>query len=127
MPWACKTICTQIGCGVLVAKPGRCAAHSAEINKQYNKYRAQREDPTDKFYHTARWQRLRASILASEPLCRHCLSAGMVTAAVLVDHIIEVKQGGEMWDTDNLQPLCNHCHEIKSVAEGSRFGRGRRT
>jgi 5-methylcytosine-specific restriction protein A len=41
-------------------------------------------------------------------------------AAVLVDHIEPVKQGGDMWDPGNLQPLCNLCHERKSAAEGSR-------
>jgi 5-methylcytosine-specific restriction endonuclease McrA len=34
---------------------------------------------------------------------------------------VPVKQGGEFWNRDNLQPLCNDCHEIKSYAEESRW------
>jgi 5-methylcytosine-specific restriction protein A len=128
MPWACKTICTKPGCGVLVPKPGLCAVHLAELRKDQNDRRAKRQDPSDKFYHTAQWQRLRASVLTAQPLCRTCEEQGLVVAAILVDHIVPVKDGGPMWDTANLQPLCNLCHERKSVDEGGRFvprrGRG---
>lgn len=126
MPWAAKTICTKPGCGVLVPKPGRCAAHLAQQRRDYSSERAARNDPTDRFYHTARWQRLRASVLAEEPLCRACQVERRVVVALVVDHIVPVKAGGAMWDRDNLQPLCNACHEAKSYAEGSRFVSRRR-
>ena len=102
-------------------KPGLCDVHLAESHKQQNDQRAERQDPTDKFYHTAQWRRLRASVLAATPLCRMCESEGRIAVAVLVDHIVPVKVGGQIWDVANLQPLCNACHEAKSVAEGSRF------
>ena len=121
MPWACKTVCRRLGCGALVPKPGLCDVHLAESRKQQNDQRAERHDPTDKFYHTSQWRRLRASVLAATPLCRACESSGRIVAAVLVDHIVPVKVGGSIWDAANLQPLCNACHEAKSVAEGSRF------
>lgn len=31
-----------------------------------------------------------------------------------VDHKIAVSLGGQMWDEDNLQPLCNDCHKKKT-------------
>jgi hypothetical protein len=43
--------------------------------------------PWHAWYKTARWQRLRARQLQSEPLCRMCLERGLVTVANTVDHI----------------------------------------
>jgi hypothetical protein len=58
---------------------------------------------------SARWKRLRAYVLAREPLCRHC---GDV--ATDVDHI-----SGDPSDnrTSALQPLCHSCHSIKTGQE----------
>lgn len=120
MPWAAATVCTQPGCGKLVAKPGYCDLHRAAAHRAYNLRRRGRNLASDRYYHTAAWQKLRLSVLMAEPMCRMCKREGRLTAAVLVDHVQPVKQGGEFWDYDNLQPLCNHCHEIKSTREGSR-------
>lgn len=56
-----------------------------------------------------RWQRLRAAVLAREPLCRHC---GEV--ATDVDHI-----SGDPSDNrlSALQPLCHACHSSKTMRE----------
>jgi 5-methylcytosine-specific restriction protein A len=96
--------------------------HLAESRQRYNAERAARGDPTDAFYHTAQWRRVRAGVVREEPCCRHCLARGKVTATKVVDHIVPVKHGGDMWERSNLQGLCNDCHEIKSASEGSRFG-----
>lgn len=63
---------------------------------------------------SAQWQRLRASILIDEPLCRHCMSRGIVTAGTDVDHI-----SGDPSDNsrENLQVLCHSCHSIKTAAD----------
>ncbi len=109
-----------------MAMPGYCQAHQRVVYREYNQARAAKNLPSDKAYHTAAWRKLRLSVLNSEPLCRICKAAGKVTAAYLVDHIVPVKQCGEFWDRENLQPLCNDCHEIKSNAEGSRRSAARR-
>lgn len=31
-----------------------------------------------------------------------------------VDHINAVSLGGDMWDENNLRPLCNSCHKVKT-------------
>ena len=63
---------------------------------------------------SAAWQRLRASVLAGEPLCRMCQAFGFTTEATDVDHI-----NGDPGDnsTDNLQPLCHECHSLKTAAD----------
>lgn len=63
---------------------------------------------------TSAWQRLRASVLAREPLCRHCVQAGKVTPATDVDHI-----SGDPSDNrlEALQPLCHACHSRKTAAD----------
>ena len=60
------------------------------------------------------WQRLRASVLAEEPLCRRCSYFGQTVPATDVDHI-----SGDPSDNsrDNLQGLCHECHSIKTAAD----------
>ncbi len=65
-----------------------------------------------------RWRRIRNAALAGEPLCRHCAEAGRVTAAVLVDHIVPLPAGTH--DRENLQPLCQQCHAVKTTSERQR-------
>ena len=68
------------------------------------------------------WQRLRASVLSGEPLCRHCAARGIVTEATDVDHI-----SGDPGDnsSENLQPLCHSCHSRKTASDhGKRVSMG---
>ena len=47
------------------------------------------------------WQKLRASVLAGEPLCRHCAARGLVVPATDVDHM----NGADDNRLESLQPL----------------------
>ena len=64
----------------------------------------------------AAWDRLRARILAREPLCRACRERGRVTVATDLDHSIPKAKGGTD-DESNLAPLCRPCHDAKSAAD----------
>ena len=75
-------------------------------------------------YSTSRWQRTRMAQLKREPLCRMCRSDGVVSAAVLVDHIREISDGGAVHDHANLQSLCCKCHARKTEIERKRRRRG---
>ncbi|WP_157896746.1 HNH endonuclease signature motif containing protein [Acidovorax carolinensis] len=59
------------------------------------------------------WQKLRASVLAGEPLCRHCAARGLVVPATDVDHM----NGADDNRLESLQPLCHECHSRKTAAE----------
>ncbi|KRG38833.1 hypothetical protein ARC78_15260 [Stenotrophomonas pictorum JCM 9942] len=76
---------------------------------------AKRTLPTN----SAAWRRLRAAILADEPLCRICASKGYTRGANHVDHINGDPSNNDM---TNLQPLCAPCHSRKTAAEDGGFG-----
>lgn len=63
---------------------------------------------------SAAWYRLRARVLAEEPLCRHCGQP-----ATDVDHL-----SGDPSDNRraNLQPLCHPCHSHKTGRERAGLG-----
>ena len=67
---------------------------------------------------SAAWKRLRAEVLADEPLCRACASRGLVVPATDIDHIINGE--GDYSDDNsraNLQPLCHECHSLKTARD----------
>lgn len=63
---------------------------------------------------TARWQRLRASVLAEHPLCAHCFERGAITPATDVDHADGNPANNER---SNLQSLCHACHSTKTMCK----------
>ena len=70
---------------------------------------------TSPIYGTSRWQRLRNRKKKNKPLCEDCLERGVVMPMYCVDHIVEIKDGGEPFDYDNLRSLCRVCHGRKTV------------
>ena len=78
-------------------------------------------NPWRRWYWTSRWRRLAKGQLAAEPLCRTCLSGGVVTAATVCDHI--ERHGGDerkFW-AGPFQSVCADCHDrMKQRAERGR-------
>ena len=72
---------------------------------------------TDFDYQSKDWRRLRKTQLTEHPLCKMCLDNGKVTAAKVADHIKPILEGGEAWDIENLQSLCETCHRVKTGKE----------
>ncbi|MAO13716.1 HNH endonuclease [Marinobacter sp.] len=65
--------------------------------------------------YSAAWARLRAEVLANEPLCRHCKARGLVTPATEVDHIVDSRDDySDDNSRENLQSLCTPCHSLKT-------------
>lgn len=58
----------------------------------------------------------RFEFLQANPLCKHCQQKGLITLAVVVDHVIPLFQGGSD-HASNKQSLCKDCHRVKSVLE----------
>ena len=84
----------------------KCSTQSARIyDKQY------RNQKSNKFYHSKQWKEIRNIQLRQSPLCISCS-----LPAKVVDHIVEIKDGGEKLLLDNLQSMCISCHNIKTAS-----------
>ena len=58
-------------------------------------------------YSTGRWQRLRRVILNRDTYrCRVCGRHGFE-----VHHKVPIRDGGAVWDPENLEVRCRDCHE----------------
>jgi len=111
-----KRPCARPGCGNLVER-GYCTVHRKAEDAADRRGRG----TASQRGYDARWGKVRALHLGREPLCRMCRAEGRVTPAQMVDHILPLRQGGARLREDNLQSLCNSCHNRKT-AEDQRRG-----
>lgn len=104
--------CGHPGCGVLVRDgTSRCPKHPNE---------AWAKKPTaTKRVTGRRLQAMRADLFSRHPLCVECQRLGRVTLATQRDHIKPLAEGGAD-DADNVQGLCEPCHDAKSQTESIR-------
>lgn len=104
-------MCNAPGCGNLIQSGAYCNNH-VKSRKDYNKNRPEYSN----LYHNARWRKLRIEFLKKNPLCVNCYSSGNIVIAKVVDHIKDHKGDLDlMWDTDNMQALCDSCHNRKTM------------
>lgn len=106
-----KKPCAHPGCPNLT-DTRYCEEHRYEEKGAYEKTGG------NPFYSSSEWRRKRREYLKEHPFCVRC-----GRPAVIVDHIVPIRKGGEPLDDGNLQSLCWPCHSRKSVEEGSRYGR----
>jgi 5-methylcytosine-specific restriction enzyme A len=64
-------------------------------------------------YNTVAWRKLRSQVLREYPVCNNCNRMPSTVA----DHIKPIRFGGYFWDINNLQGLCERCHNSKSAKE----------
>lgn len=96
---------------------GKCP-HCAAIPKP-------RTSPRDPFYGTYQWKQLRDRFIANNPLCKPCEDAGITTASLIADHILERADRPDLeLDEENLQAMCLSCHSRKTRIEAARRRRG---
>lgn len=81
--------------------------------KDHQPARAPKE--TDPFYLSVQWRRFRQWYLGRHPLCEQCEKEGRITPAAMVDHIVEIKDGGALTSESNAMSLCWKCHGIKTA------------
>ena len=66
-----------------------------------------------------KWQRYRLKFLERNVLCVMCQAQGKVTAANVVDHIVDHRGNQALfWDKANHQALCVPCHSAKTAKDG---------
>lgn len=71
----------------------------------------------DAFYVSVGWRRFREWYIANHPLCAECERQGKLVPGVIVDHVVELKDGGAPFDENNAQSLCRACHAYKTETE----------
>ena len=77
------------------------------------KIQHERKAGQDLRYWSYKWKQARKTYLRTHPLCANCYEFANV-----VDHIEPVRLGThDFYDPDNWQPLCTHCHAVKSGQE----------
>ncbi|NEU29946.1 HNH endonuclease [bacterium LRH843] len=114
--------CKKFGCGNLT-RNRYCNEHQDEQTKQNRYYdRYSREERTVRFYASAAWKRLRELIkIRNNGLCQLCLKDKRIVIGTIVDHIIPIKVNWSLrLDEDNLQLLCQACHNKKTAEESRR-------
>ena len=119
--------CRWPGCPAIVARGvGYCTAHQAKGQgaeaDRTRQYDAGRDPRAVAFYRSAAWLRMRATVLAEQPVCADCRTR----LSHHVDHVIPLADDwARRLDRDNLQGLCQSCHAAKTGAEravGRRLG-----
>src|SRR5262245_32278620 len=99
--------CSEPGCSNRVAK-GRCAAHARDREGRRPNLELR------KLYHTARWCRLRAVVLAEQPFCPECDAEGVTVASRDVHHR-EKATPDNFFVQANLQALCIRHHSLHTA------------
>jgi 5-methylcytosine-specific restriction endonuclease McrA len=77
----------------------------------------QKASPYKHIYNSKAWKNLRLLRLADEPLCRLCKAIGIIKPGHHVDHIIPLTKGGEPYEWDNTQSLCQSHHTLKTLED----------
>jgi 5-methylcytosine-specific restriction enzyme A len=119
MPFDLPRFCNKTGCRnfKLVGRP-YCKEHAAQQQKEERA----RRGPTKARGYGDQHRKVRLQVLSRDPVCRICGNAPSVVA----DHIVRFREdGGQQWDTSNLQCICISCHNQKSGREGMRAMRER--
>lgn len=73
----------------------------------------QPQKQADPFYLSPAWREARAMCLIR--FGNQCIKCGRSNTRLFVDHIVELKDGGDPLSQDNLEPLCGSCHTTKTA------------
>lgn len=109
--------CNVPNCPNLVrGRVGYCPEH---IHESPSGWAAKKDRSHQKIYHTARWRRTSEQYRKEHPICIECKENGLIEQVDVVDHIVPIQNGGAVFDWDNLQSLCNSCHNSKTAKENA--------
>ncbi len=116
-----KKYCSHAGCKRLVKLNERyCDRH-----KPKDSHVSKTSMYANEIHSSNRWRKTSRLYREANPICEACLRAskegdqshGMINLATSVDHIVPLFAGGEPYDWDNLQSLCDYHHALKSQQE----------
>lgn len=111
MPTRPKHPCAQPGCPNLCESGQKYCADHKKLHPEYTRSASARG-------YTYRWAKASKAYLRAHPLCAACLkkTPPRYTRATVVDHIVPHRGDPVLfWDQSNWQPLCKHCHDVKTA------------
>lgn len=120
MPQHWKKPCAYRGCAKIVEISVRfCEEHKKKNDLERTRLNRETNPIEQKFYNSIAWNRFSRSVREEEVFCQFCLSKGRKTFATQVDHIVPLRVSFD-WrlSRDNVQSLCDRCHNVKRAAEG---------
>lgn len=89
-----------------------------EEYQDYNKTRWKHQNDLMRFYNSKAWRQLSKLVLNE----RYYVCAMCGGDAALADHIIPVRVDWSLrLDKDNIQPLCESCHAVKTREEKKKY------
>lgn len=115
-----KKQCNHVGCKTLIDfNIKHCEKHKEQITKSDSyEYRKEKYGRYHRFYKTNRWERLSRLHRLKNPLCEDCKELGIIKAADVADHIIELRDDwSKRYDENNLSSKCHACHNRKTKEE----------
>lgn len=77
----------------------------------------QRTKPNNDIYNSWKWRKFAKRYKEKNPLCIECQKENKVSGAYVADHIKRIEDGGEIYNEDNIQGLCEFHHNSKSGKE----------
>lgn len=102
-----RSVCLEPGCGGFAEKRGYCSSHWRKRNRETHRTRGARVRKG------GTWKSVRLNVLRRDGyICQSCGKFGDE-----VDHIVAMEDGGEEFDPENLQTLCDVCHGQKTNSE----------
>lgn len=117
-----KKYCSHTGCKSLIPFNERyCDKH-----KPKDSHASKTSDYANMIHASSKWRKTSRLYREANPICEACIRAskegdqsrdGMINLATSVDHIVPLFAGGEPYDWDNLQSLCDYHHSMKSQRE----------
>jgi len=98
--------CRRPGCRALTQhKSGFCKLHYTGDQRPYDQ--EVRDPEATRFYHSARWLRIRKMKIRRDTLCQDCLRHDVVTPATVVHHVDGNRTNNR---PENHRSLCASCH-----------------
>lgn len=118
-----KKYCSHAGCKRLINLNERyCDKH-----KPKDSHTSKTSMFANEIHSSSRWRKTSRLYREANPICEQCLQlegdqsrgerAGMINLATSVDHVKPLFAGGDPYDWNNLQSLCDYHHALKSQRE----------
>ena len=107
MPFKSKHPCNHPGCPAIISNRF-CPKH----NKEYEKKMEEERGSASERGYDANWHKVSEMHLKEFPLCAECEKQGRIVAATLTHHIKRIKDGGDKLAWDNLESVCQACHDV---------------